>query len=80
MTEIVSEKPKEFYNPKDDIKDKIKKLKENGFQYTINDFKKALQNKHVYDNKIRLEDQSPQQIEENETYQKFIEKFSRKYF
>lgn len=76
MSEIVSEKPREFYNPKDDIKDKIIKLKENGFNYTINDFKKALQNKHLQDNIIKLEEQIQQKTVDNETYQKFMEKFS----
>jgi ubiquinone/menaquinone biosynthesis C-methylase UbiE len=75
LTSIISEKPTEFYNPKDELEDKILKLKENDFNYNSTDFQNALHQKHVFENTLTSEEDSEPVETINEIYESFIEEF-----
>ena len=76
LTSIISEKPAEFYNPKDELEDKIIKLKENDFNYNSTDFQNALYHKHVFENTVTTKENSETVGTINEIYESFIEEFS----
>ena len=49
LREVVREKPSSFYNRKDDLETKMRKLKENGFLYNVEMFSQLIQDKSIVD-------------------------------